>query len=164
MEASWTKINSFAVGGLREMGFYKDTNFLMVMSNDRGIFDCFKGEKVGRDYSDYYSEKWNSDTGMVDGFDFMVGERVHCGGFEHPDVLRKTTKDNWKTIVKNDKRPDYRDQLVDGEIMFLINENTREEIELMTFLYGIDRGYGFSNNNNCFVIATSSDLHIWKRT
>lgn len=163
MISTWKKTGTFAVGGLREMGFYNDTNYLMVMSDNRGIFDCQKAAKIARNYDDYYHDSWDDQTGLVDGFDLLEGKKIHCGGFEHPDIMKKATSDGWKIILKNERRPDYKKDIISCEVMYLVNNQTNEAIELMTFFYGIDRAYGFSNNDNCFVIGTSSDLHIWTK-
>jgi len=163
MEATWGKIDWFAVGGLREIGFYKNTNYLMVMSNNRGIFDCYEGKRVAREYSDYYYDKWNSDTGIVEGFDFLEGEEILCGGFEHPNILRQKTSDGWGFTISKEQRENYKKEVSDCEVMYLTDEFSSEKIELEVFFYGIDRAYGFSNNDNCLVVSTSSDILMYKR-
>ncbi len=163
MGATWEKIDWFAVGGLREIGFYKNTNFLMVMSNSRGIFDCYEGKRVAREYSDYYFDKWNSDTGIIEGFDLLEGEEVLCGGFEHPNVLKQKTSDGWEFNIRKEQKVNYKNEFSECEVMYLTNANSNEEIELAVFFYGIDRAYGFSNNDNCLVVSTSSDILMCKR-
>ena len=65
----WQKRNNWTIGGLLEIGFKPNSDLLMVLSSQgRGIFDCLKDEKIGRDYFDYYMEKWDSEQGIVEGF------------------------------------------------------------------------------------------------
>ncbi len=79
----WQKGNTWSIGGVREIGFKSNTDLLMVLSSQgRGIFDCMKDKKIGRDHFDYYMEKWDSDLGIVEGFGFHDALRrlVYIGG------------------------------------------------------------------------------------
>jgi len=153
----------FAVGGLRELGFFLDSPYLMVLSDTRGIINCEMGLKVARDYSDYYFEHWDDKTGLVAGFDVLEGEKVQCGGFEHPDILKKKTSDGWSIEIRIEKRPDYRGVLEDAKVMYLMHHGWKQIQEVMVFHYDIDRGYGFSELGDFFVIGTSSDVTIWRK-
>jgi hypothetical protein len=150
----WVKIANFGVGGLREVGFYQNTNLLLVLSSDgRGLFDCLKGEKIARDYVDYYSEKWNSETGLVEGIGNLSGEMVVCGGFEFPDVLDKETPEGDKVIIV---------ERWDGTHILIKNNYTTHK--LIKNPYDTERAYGFSKTGETFVFATSCDLQIWVKT
>ena len=51
----WKKLKNQPVGGLREIGFVKNTDKILVLgSGGRTIFDCTTGEKIARDRFDYY--------------------------------------------------------------------------------------------------------------
>jgi len=130
----WIKNETFAVGGLREIGFRKNTDFLLVLSADgRGLFDCLAGQKKARNSDDYYSDYWNSETGLIDGFDIFKNEKIHCGGFEHPNTLSKTTVDGWAIIVENETRLDYKQTLQPAQVMYLIDAELNEKIEVHVF-------------------------------
>lgn len=160
----WIYIGFQPVGGLREIGFIEESDFLMVLgSGGRTVFDCLSTVKYARDRFDYYNEKWNSDTGIVEGFDEFKDINIICGGFEYKDILSKRTLDNWNTLIRNEKRYDYRNQLKDAEVLYLINSYADKEISIKVFHYGITRAFGFSPTNNSFVVAESSGIYFWKR-
>lgn len=157
----WKKIGYQSVGGLREIGFIEDSEYLMVLGGGgRTIFDCQTAEKTARDREDYYSEKWNPDTGIVEGFEMFENQEILCGGFEYPDVTSKQT-DDWGIIIKHEKRPDYKKDLELAEVMFLVNETANKEIEVEVYHYKITRGYGFSRTGKSFVAAHSHGINFW---
>ncbi|MBP2832616.1 hypothetical protein J8281_10510 [Aquimarina sp. U1-2] len=159
----WFKKEKFAIGGLREMGFKPNTDILMLLSSQgRGIFDCIKAEKIERDSYDYYMEEWDEKTRIVQGFGKFKDEVFICGGFEAKDPIKKETKDGWKIKIKQETRLDYRKVMKEAEVMYLVNNDKRIEIDV--FHYGIDRAYGFSDTGNSFVLGISSDLYIWSRS
>ena len=160
----WQKRNIWAIGGLREIGFKSNSDLLMVLSSQgRGIFDCKKDEKVERDNFDYYMEKWDSDLGIVEGFGILKNEKIKCGGFESPDVVQKETDDNWTVEIRSEIRPDWQKKKIMADVVYLRNRATNERIEVNIFHNGIDRGYGFSDTGNSFVVGTSSEITIWNR-
>lgn len=160
----WEKKVEWAIGGLLEIGFKSNSDLLMVLSSQgRGIFDCLTAERIGRDYIDYYNEKWDCGTGIVEGFGVLDNEEIICGGFEVPDILKKETIDNWKVIAEIETRPDWQNKKLKAEVMYLKNLVLNEKQEVGVFHYGINRGYGFSETGDSFVIATSSEISVWNR-
>ena len=160
----WIYIGYQPVGGLREIGFIKNSDFLMVLGGGgRTVFDCLSSIKYARDRSDYYSEKWNSNTGIIEGFGEFEDLNINCGGFEYHDIISKQTSDNWYTKVKSEKRYDYKNELKGAEVLYLTNSQTEMEISVQVFHYGITRSYGFSPTNNTFVVAESHGIYFWKR-
>lgn len=160
----WTKLNTWAIGGLREIGFKSNTDFLMVLSSQgRGLFDCLKNEKIARDPYDYYNMDWDSETGKVEGVGILESEEIICGGFEHPNVLQQSTEDGWKTLIKTELRPNWKNEALPAEVLYLQNDLINQNQELAFFHYGLDRGFGFSDTGLSFVIGTSSDLYIFTR-
>ncbi|MCU0443883.1 MAG: hypothetical protein MUE85_03125 [Microscillaceae bacterium] len=146
----WQKIANFGVGGLREIGFYQNTNLLLVLSsNGRGLFDCLSGEKIARDYEDYYSEKWDYETGLVEGIGILAGKQVVCGGFEYPDILDKKTTGGDQVLIK---------EL--GNNTHILIQNNHSTTYLLTNPYDTERAFGFSRTGETFVFATSADLVI----
>lgn len=78
----WKQTLLGSVGGLLNVGFISDTDYLIVVShNGRGIFECSSGKKVARDHGDYW-EFFNEKTGIVDGFDFLSDKK-----FKQADCL-----------------------------------------------------------------------------
>lgn len=157
----WNKIALYGVGGLREIGFYKNTNLILVLSGQgRGLFDCSTGEKIARDKSDYYTEKWDSNTGIVEGIADLKDELIICGGFEYPDKLNKETYYGDKISIKKETRKIWNGSNAECEIIYI--ESNNDKVEVYFSAYGINRAFGFSNTGETFVMATSSDLHIWR--
>ena len=160
----WIFKNKWAIGGLLEIGYFKDSDYLMILSSQgRGIFDCLTGEKIDRDNTNYYYDSWNPDTGIVAGFGILEGKNVICGGFEHDNVLAQKTSDNWGIMIEKEKRPDWQNKIVDTDVLYLFNSDIKEKIEIDSTPYGFDRGFGFSDSGKSFVLASSSDLLIWIR-
>ncbi len=160
----WIYIGTQPVGGLREIGFIGESDFLMVLGGaGRTVYDCQTSIKYARNKIDYYSEKWNPNTGIVEGFDEFEGQNILCGGFEFKDVLVKNTDDHWQTEIRKEKRYDFKNQLKDAEVLYLVNSNNGRELIIRDYLYGITRSYGFSPTSNCFVAAESHGVYFWKR-
>lgn len=160
----WIYIGFQPVGGLREIGFIENSDFLMVLGGGgRTVFDCLTSVKYARDRFDYYSEKWDASTGIIEGFDQFKNLKILCGGFEYKDILEKTTVDNWEAKVRAEKRYDYRNQLQNAEVLYLQNTQTKKEIAVQVFHYGITRAFGFSPTNISFVVAESHGIYFWKR-
>lgn len=160
----WNKIGHHAVGGLREVGFVENTDYLLVLgSNGRTIFNCITNEKTARDRQDYYSENWDYNTGIIEGVGLFEGKKIICGGFEFPDPTLKETNDSWSIKIKKELRPNYKNELQRAEVMFLFNSKTSREIEVEVFHYSITRAYGFSNTGRSFIIAHSHGVDIWTR-
>ena len=160
----WIKRNSWAIGGLRELGFKPDTDYLMVLSSQgRGLFDCLKNEKIARDPYDYYNMEWNSETGKVKGIGIFEGEEIICGGFEFPNVFPSSTTDGWVISIKTELRLNWKNEELPAEVLYLRNDLSNQNQELAFFHYGLDRGYGFSDTGRSFVIGTSSDLCVFTR-
>ncbi len=160
----WKKVGYQPVGGLREIGFIENSDFLMVLGGrGRTIFNCLTTEKIARDRKDYYSENWDSETGVVEGIENFKGVSIVCGGFEYPDVIPKQTQDNWRILVKDEKRQDYKKDLEQAEVMYLVNKVTKEEIEVEVYHYKIVRGYGFSKTGKSFITAHAHGINFWVR-
>jgi hypothetical protein len=55
----WTHKNTFAIGGLENVGYAPNQDLLIVLfSQGQGIFDCNKGEKIARQHHD--SNWWHN--------------------------------------------------------------------------------------------------------
>lgn len=160
----WTERNSWAVGGLLEIGYQPETDIIFVLSSQgRGIFDVITDQKIDRDYSDYYIEKWDHTTGIVEGFGAFEKEKIICGGFEYPNPLKQTTEDGWKIILEKEERPDYHHKLKIAEVLYLENPLLSKKTEITFSHYGFDRAYGFSDTGRSFVHSCSSDITFWSR-
>jgi len=54
----WHKVGAIAVGGLRAVGFDRESELLLIVSSaGRGVVDCQSGLKVARDDEEYYEDE-----------------------------------------------------------------------------------------------------------
>ncbi|WP_177765842.1 hypothetical protein [Flavobacterium sp. I3-2] len=162
----WTHKNTFGVGGLENIGYVSNQDFLIVLSSQgQGIFDCKTGEKVARkhDDSDWW-HKLNKSTNSIVGFDFLANIEINTCGLYGEDNLSKTTQDGW-TLIISDPEPDDKPferylvnriylQSPDRKVKIFVGKNGACEL----------RAFGFSDTGNTFIIALSCDLIIYSRT
>jgi len=160
----WKKNGYQAVGGMREAGFIEGSDFLMVLGRQgRTVFNCLTNEKSERDRQNYYLDNWDSKTGMISGIGKFEGQHIKCGGFEYPDQLKKRTQDNWLIQIREEKRITYKNEHKLAQVMYLVNPNYQEKLELKVFHYQITRAYGFSPTGKSFVITESDGITMWIR-
>ena len=76
----WRKSGTFAVGGLTEIGFSKQSEMLLVVSSSgRGVIDCALGKKVARD--DEPDGAWYVPRELLcDGIGSIEGEEIQIAG------------------------------------------------------------------------------------
>lgn len=154
----------YSIGGLREVGFKKGSDIIMVLSSQgRGIFDCLECEKIERDPYDYYTHDWDSYTGLVKGIGKYQNENFICGGFEYPDPISKRSKDWIVLKVRTTLYSDYFKKYINSELI-CIESSKRQLSNIINnySFYPTDRGFGFSDTGKTFVHCTSSDIHIFK--
>jgi hypothetical protein len=103
----WTHKNTFAIGGLVNIGYAHEQDFLLVLSSQgQGIFNCKTGEKIARQYDDSdWWDKFNESTNSIAGFDFLENIEIVTCGLYGDDDLAKTTQDGW-TLVVSEPEPD----------------------------------------------------------
>lgn len=93
----WTHKNTFAIGGLENVGFAQGQDHLMVLSSQgQGIFNCLTGEKVARLHNnDDWWDNFDETTHSIVGFDVLDSIVVPTCGLYGEDTLVKTTGDGW---------------------------------------------------------------------
>lgn len=162
----WTHKNTFAIGGLENVGYAPLKDLLIVLSSQgQGIFDCIKGEKIARQHND--SDWWkgfNEATNSIVGFDQLKSIEIQTCGLYGVDNLPKATLDGW-TLVASEPEPDDKpfEKYIVTRI-YLISPDKQQKL-----LVGKDgpcelRAFGFSGTGNSFIIALSCDLTIYSRT
>ena len=144
---AWRRVAVHGVDGLTEVGFAAESNFLVVVSElGRGVFDTVTGDRVSRHEDGETTDWFDEATKRALGIGPLDGEWVAvaglCGG-ALPDV----TGDGW--VVRRDGRgvvlshPDHASQHI----------HETEEL----------RAFGFSPRGDCFVLAVTPDVHIYRR-
>ncbi|WP_349656785.1 hypothetical protein [Xanthomonas sp. 10-10] len=156
----WRRVAVIAVGGLRSIGFDRSSELLLVVSSaGRGIIDCRSGEKVARDYDEYYE---NEQFLEADGIGPLQGKTVRVSGLLGGG-LPISTQDGWSMELVTLDWP-VQDILLLEPFSFLYGSlydkptafhKIGAELEL--------RACGFSYTGNSLVVATSSDVAIFSR-
>lgn len=162
----WTHKNTFAVGGLHEVGYAPNQDHLIVLSSQgQGIFDCIKGEKIARLHNglDWW-EDFNEETNSIRGFDVLADFEIPVSGLDTSDTLPKRTADGWSLIASSPEPDDKPFEKYLVQRIYLVSPNKKEMIYV-----GKDgacelRAFGFSETGNSFIVALSCDLVIWART
>ena len=156
----WKK-NKFAIGGLTEIGFSKlNPNLLLIISSQgRGVVDCQNNELIERnrdanlDWIDLY-EMTSQGIGILSKEKILVSG-LHGGGLP----LRNKNGDGllymateWP-IIDIIFEPNYKS---------IYKENEAKECFRIFHNYEL-RAYGFSYDGETFVIATSSEINIYRK-
>ena len=156
----WEKI-TFAIGGLTEVGFSKryPELLLVISSQGRGVIDCSKFELVERDRNTNCEwinpyELWAMGIGLLSDEKIMVSG-LHGGGLplsnKNGDCIQNTSL-NWPMndlIFEPQFKSIYKDS--DGKDCFKIFQ----DYEL--------RAYGFSYDGQYFIVATSSEVNVYRK-
>jgi hypothetical protein len=154
----WKRIGDHSVGGLTEVGFSDDSDLLLVVSwNGRGVFDCRSGERVARDptppdESWYYGRQWTTI-----GIGPLAGREIRLSGLRGGGLSR-CGRDGWLIEAVTLDWPVQSLLLMDpwGSIYDGSTRITKLMLESEV------RAFGFSDTGDTLIIATSSDLTIYR--
>jgi hypothetical protein len=156
----WRKIAMIAAGGLRAVGFDRQSELLLVVSfSGRGVIDCTTGERVARDDGEYFE-----DTQFMEaaGVGPLEGQTVRVAGGQGGG-LPTSTQDGWSIEVVTREWPEH-EVLVLAPFASLFDvlqgkpsrfNKIAEESEL--------RASGFSYTGRTLIVASSSDILIFGR-
>ncbi len=156
---NWELVKIIAVGGLVNVGFVPRSTLIIVAShNGRGIFDCSTGEKTARDNDDIW--KFLDDkTGKLKGFDVLDGQKFQTHGLFGGDNLAKNTVDGWH--LRKTNQPPFKNNL--GENFVLSSPDKTQNTIVGNDNIAETKAFGFSACEQFLVIASSSDLIIYRR-
>lgn len=161
----YTHKETFAIGGLFEVGFAPNQDLLMVLSSQgQGIFDCTKGEKIARLHNDLeWSNYYKEGTYSIIGFDVLSNIEITTCGLDSPDILSKKTADGWELIITEPEPEEepYEEYLT--QMIYLVSPDQKERIYITEDGACELRAFGFSGTGNSFIVATSCDLVIWSK-
>lgn len=162
----WTHKNSFAIGGLENVGFAPDKDYLIVLSSQgQGIFDCKTGEKIARQYDkdDDWWDKFNEETNSVLGFDILNNIEIPTYGLYGDDNLPKRTEDGWELICTAPEPDDKPFERYSVQKIYLISPNKKDKIYITKDGPCEHRAFGFSNSGKALIVASSCELVIYSR-
>jgi len=155
----WKKI-TFAIGGLTEIGFSKQNpNLLLVISSQgRGIIDCQKRELIERDNDTNWD--WIDSYEMTSkGIGVLSNEIILVSGL-HGGGLPLMNKNGDGLLYMATEWP-IIDIIFEPNFKSIYKENEAKECSRIFHEYEL-RAYGFSYDGETFVIATSSEINIYR--
>jgi len=156
----WKKIGAVAVGGLRSIGFDRDSEMLLIVSSmGRGVIDCCDCAKVARDEAEYYAGETYLEA---EGIGQLEGKTIRMAGLTGGG-LPNVTQDGWMLEIVTLDWPEHDVLLAEPYTTIydsLYGKPSRfkkiaRESEL--------RAYGFSYTGKSLVIATSSEIVVYGR-
>jgi hypothetical protein len=158
--APWKLVATFTIGGLRSVGFDRESENLLVLSSQgRGVIDCLIGEKIARDYDEFYENETNLEA---QGIGILRDRTIRMAGL-FGGGLPITTEDGWQLECVTLTWPE--------EILILLPPRSHlygsvtGHPDTMTKLFedSCIRAYGFSYTGKSFIIATTSDVTVFAR-
>jgi hypothetical protein len=162
----WTHKNTFAIGGLENVGYAPQQDNLMVLSSQgQGIFDCITGEKIARQHNDVdWWQSFNQTTNSIIGFDILGKIEIPTCGLYGEDNLSKMTNDGW-TLIVSQPEPDDKpfDKYLVQKIYLVSPDKKQKDVIAKDGPCGL-RAFGFSGTGKSFIVALSCDLTIYSRT
>lgn len=157
----WTGVTSAGVGGLMAVGYARDTDLLLVTSSQgQGVFDCLTGERVARNPN---TEFWE-DTGNLEtaGIGPLAGQLIRMSGI-FGGGLSVVTADGWQVERLVLQWPAESLLLVPpGASIFGDLYNQPAQFHKISVESEV-RAWGFSPTGNSLVLATSSEVTIYRR-
>lgn len=162
----WIHKNTFAIGGLENIGFAPNQDYLIVLSSQgQGIFNCKTGEKIARRNEDSnWWGKFNQTTNSIVGFDLLENIEIETCGLYGEDSLSKRTRDDWTLIVSEPEPDDKPFEKFLVKKIYLVSPDNKIKLFISKDGACELRAFGFSDTGNTFAIATSCDLIIYCRT
>jgi len=158
--APWSVIGSSAVGGLTAVGFVPGTDDLLVVSRQgRGLFDTRTGEKLSRDYEEFFENRDQSNL-TAPGIGRASGSIVPLAGL-YGGGLSRVTSDGWTIEVIQLPWPRH--------VLYLSSnykpcyDNSGSAWKICDDRPCEFRSAGFSPSGRAFVFATSCELVIYGR-
>lgn len=156
----WSK-TIFAIGGLSEIGFSKQNpNFLLVISSQgRGIIDCQKSELIERDYDTNWD--WIDSYEMTSqGIGILSNEKIPVSGL-HGGGLPLMNKNGDRLLYMATEWP-IIDIILEPNFKSIYKEDEAKDCFKIFHDYEL-RTFGFSYDGETFVIATSSEINIYRK-
>lgn len=157
----WVHKNTFAIGGLENIGYSPNSDYLIVLSSQgQGIFNCEKGEKTARNYDDWW-DNFNEEDNTVKGSGIFENKIISTCGLYGDDNLPKVTSGGWSLEITDPEPDDYPFQQYKVSKIYLLSPDKNEKILVAKDGPCEYRAYGFSPTEKSFVIALSCEIVIY---
>jgi hypothetical protein len=156
----WKLVASVAIGGLRSVGFDRNSdNLLVVSSQGRGVLDCITGEKIARDYDEYYENEVYLEA---EGIGALSNKIVRMSGL-FGGGLPVRTEDGWSLESVTLNWPEQMIILLPPN-SFLYGSLSRHKDDMTKVAEdSCVMAYGFSFTGQAFIVATTSEINIFNR-
>lgn len=162
LPAPWQPPIEYAVGGLTDVGFGDSSDLLICVSGQgRGLFDCISGTLVARDQGKVF--EFDIGNLLVEGLGPLEGQKIRTAGLAGGG-LAHLTHDGWGVERHPFAFPD--EQLFvspPGHGMLWTPKGEKIRLCKLTGFITELRAFGFSPTGRTFVVATSSDVAMFRR-
>jgi hypothetical protein len=156
----WKLVTTFAIGGLRSVGFDRESeNLLVISSQGRGVIDCLTGEKVARDYEEFYE---NETSLEAQGIDILSDRTIRMSGL-FGGGLPRITEDGWQLECVTLKWPEQMLILLPPNSHLYGSVTGHPDTMTKIFEDSCIRACGFSYTGKSLIIATTSDVTVFLR-
>ncbi len=154
----WKRLADYAVGGLTEIGYARNTDILLVVSSQgRGLFDCLTGARIDRDHEDDWA---GLDQALLvsPGIGPFATTMFRLAGL-HGGGLPMITRDGWGLECVQLPWP--------TRFVFITrpwkSDSFHQWVKIATDGACEFRACGFSDTGRSFVIASSCELIVFGR-
>lgn len=154
-------LNTFAIGGLENVGYAANSDHLIVLSSvGRGIFDCLTRQKIFRDNGNWWHD-YDEESCIIKGFGTETGQQIKVCGLFGEEKLPVRTADGWELIVSEPVQdaPPFEKYVVQN--VFLKHPANDSAIFITKDGPCEIRSFGFSETGKSFIVALSCELIIW---
>lgn len=161
----WKHQNTYAIGGLENVGYANGQDLLIVLSTQgEGIFDCIKGEKIARlnNGSDWWND-FDKETNSIKGFDILNNIEIRTFGLYGDDKLPKSTEDGWMLLTSEPEPDDSPFERYLVSKVYLVSPDKMHKTIVAKDGACELRAFGFSSTGKSFIVATSCELIIYSR-
>lgn len=156
----WKLVATFAVGGLRSVGFDRESeNLLVVSSQGRGVIDCLTGEKVARDHEEFHENEARLEA---QGIGILSDRTIRMSGL-FGGGLPSITEDGWQLECVTLKWPEQMLILLPPNSHLYGSITGHPDAMTKIFEDSCIRAYGFSYTSRSFIIATTSNVTVFVR-
>ncbi len=139
--APWKRVATFAVSGLRSVGFDQDSENLLVVSlQGRGVIDCLAGTKVARDDEEFYE---NETSLEAKGIGILSDRTIRMSGL-FGGGLPTITEDGWQLECVTLRWPEQMLILLPPDSDFYGSITRHPDRMIKLFEDACIRAYGFS--------------------
>jgi hypothetical protein len=164
----WPLHRIHTIGGLIEVGYGRDTDYLLVISwQGRVVFDCRTGQKIARDedMEGYYDKVWYDPVHLSAlGIGALEGQIVQLAGL-NGGGLNTITEDGWMIAKVSPNWPHSSIILRPPHVFSRDGENYYAGCFKVAPHSSEDdiRAYGFSQTGKSFIVAMSHTIEIFSR-